>query len=65
MAAGYSKTPLIDKLGIKPGMRVRLIHAPKAYPKLIGPWPANVRIASSLRGTFGFIHLFATSQKQS
>jgi hypothetical protein len=61
MTAGYSKTPLIDKLGIKPGMRVRLINAPKHYEKLIGRWPDDISIAKSTRGVFDFIHFFTSS----
>lgn len=33
---GYSGTPLIDKLGIKPSMKVLLINLPKDYFQLIG-----------------------------
>src|SRR5438093_1024805 len=31
LAAGYSGTPLIKKLGIKPEMKVKLINAPEEY----------------------------------
>ena len=31
--AGYSKTPLIQKLGIKPGFRVCFLNAPPDYAK--------------------------------
>jgi len=33
MPAGYSGTPLPDKLGIKPGMKILLLHQPPAYFK--------------------------------
>jgi len=34
-ASGYSKTPLINKLGIKPSMKVLLINEPEDYLKLL------------------------------
>ena len=33
--AGYSDTPLIKKLGIKPGIKVRLINPPSNYFELL------------------------------
>lgn len=56
--AGYSKTTLIKKLGIKPGMRVYPRGAPEGYPDLIGEMPEGVVVAGQLRGTFDFIHAF-------
>jgi hypothetical protein len=35
-SAGYSGTPLIDKLGIKPAMKVLLVNEPPDYFDLIG-----------------------------
>ena len=34
--AGYSSTPLIKKLGIKPEMKILLIHEPADYFDLLG-----------------------------
>ncbi len=34
--AGYSGTPLIKKLGLKPGHVAQFIGAPKGYFKLLG-----------------------------
>jgi hypothetical protein len=36
MTAGYSGTPLLNKLGIKPSMKVLLIHAPDNYMEILG-----------------------------
>ncbi len=33
--AGYSGTPLIRKLGIKPGMKILVIHVPENYFQLL------------------------------
>jgi hypothetical protein len=35
IAAGYSGTPLIKKLGIKPGMKVLVLNAPDNYTALL------------------------------
>lgn len=58
MSAGYSGTPLIRKLGLKPGMRCRFVGAPDHYLGLLGKVPDDVVIARTTRGTFDFIHLF-------
>lgn len=42
--AGYSTTPLIEKLGIKEGFRVGLINAPKGFQQGIGALPPDVRV---------------------
>jgi hypothetical protein len=59
--AGYSKTPLIDKLGIKPGKRLRFVNQPKNYLALLGPLPDDVTILKSTRGEIDFAHLFVTT----
>jgi hypothetical protein len=48
-SAGYSGTPLPAKLGIKPGMRVALLHAPEDIEKTLGPLPDGVRLLRGLR----------------
>jgi hypothetical protein len=39
--AGYSATPLVRKLGMKPGMRIWLVDAPAHYDELIGEYPPD------------------------
>jgi hypothetical protein len=56
--AGYSGKALIAKLGIKPGMRYLVKHAPDGFFELLGPLPAGVEPATAARGTFDFIHAF-------
>jgi hypothetical protein len=48
-AAGYSETPLPRKLGIKPGMRVALLHAPEGIEATLGALPDDVRLQHGLR----------------
>ncbi|HTM18904.1 MAG TPA: hypothetical protein VL172_00285 [Kofleriaceae bacterium] len=40
--AGYSGTPLPQKLGIKPGHRVVLLGAPRGFAAALGPLPPGV-----------------------
>ncbi|MBO0713469.1 MAG: DUF3052 domain-containing protein [Acidimicrobiales bacterium] len=47
--AGYSGTPLPAKLGIKPGMRVALLHAPDHIEATLGTLPEGVRLQHGLR----------------
>src|SRR5947209_16275322 len=58
--AGYSGTPLPQKLGIKPGTIVVLIDAPAHYRKLLGQIPSGVNFATRPVGNTKFVHLFAT-----
>jgi hypothetical protein len=60
--AGYSKTPLIDKLGIKPGKRLRVVNQPPQYFTLLGSMPDDVMILRSTRGEIDFAHLFVTNR---
>src|SRR3954468_7163066 len=55
--AGYSKTPLAQKLGIKPGMKVAALNPPAGYRKLLAPLPAGVSFlekATAARNWFIF-----------
>ena len=40
--AGYSRTPLVNKLGIKEGFKLYVKHPPENYIQLMEPLPANV-----------------------
>ena len=61
--AGYSGTPLVKKLGIKAGSRVRTDGAPADYRDLLGPLPDDVVISRRLRIDIDLYHLFTTSRK--
>jgi len=56
--AGYSGTPLPQKLGIKPGTIVIAIDAPDDYRKLLGKIPRRVNFATGPVGKTNFVHLF-------
>lgn len=57
--AGYSATPLPQKLGIKPGMIVVAIDPPDHYRKLLDPIPSGVNFATRPVGNTKFVHLFS------
>jgi len=62
--AGYSGTPLLKKLGIKPGYRMYVHQAPDAYFDWINPLPAGVDVHEKPAGKFDFIHVFVKGQKE-
>jgi hypothetical protein len=47
--AGYSKTPLPQKLGIKGGTTVALIDAPDGFVALLGELPDDVTLSPAAR----------------
>ena len=61
---GYSGTPLAAKLGIGPGMVMRVVHAPEEYPDLLAPLPAGARLANGGRGRADIVHHFATTKAE-
>jgi hypothetical protein len=59
---GYSGTPLLKKLGIKPEMKVLLINQPSDYYTLL-----EINISEQLckkNETPDFIHLFVKTEKE-
>jgi hypothetical protein len=60
--AGYSGTPLVEKLGIKPGAKIKIMNEPEGYWDWIQPLPADVM--TSAKTNFDFVHLFVTSRKK-
>lgn len=57
---GYSGTPLIDKLGIKPGAKLKFVSKPKGFDELLGELPENSRFETS--GALDFAILFAKAR---
>ena len=56
--AGYSGTPLPQKLGIKPGLTVIIINAPANYRRLLGTIPKGVAFSDRLQPESSFVHVF-------
>lgn len=64
MSTGYSKTPLLKKLGIKADFKVRFINAPENYFDLLGPLPEGVKILNDFSEPADFVHLFAKDSSE-
>lgn len=61
--AGYSATPLLKKLGIKPGFDVAFVNAPENFVKQLDlPSDVNVRSLSKSQD-LDFILVFVKSQR--
>ena len=60
MAAGYSGTPLAQKLGIKAGHTVALLKAPAGFEATLTGLPDGVTIRTAARGTNDVLVSFHT-----
>lgn len=60
--AGYSGTPLAQKLGIRAGSRIRTRHAPDHYRELLEPLPENIALSPRLRSPVDIVHIFARAR---
>jgi hypothetical protein len=58
--AGYSGTPLVKKLGYKPGLRVHVDGGPDNYLQMVHPLPDDVSFVQRLSGKLDMIHVFTT-----
>src|SRR5437660_637819 len=61
--AGYSGTPLPQKLGIKPRTTVIVINEPPNYRKLLGKLD-RVTFSNRISTTSDFVHLFSTNRNE-
>lgn len=61
--AGYSGTPLVKKLGIKPGFNIAFVNAPSGYANEL-ELPADVTINSRSGKRLDFAQLFVKSEKE-
>ena len=62
--AGYSKTPLAKKLGLKPNMHALIMNAPKEYTAFFEDIPENIDFNTPGNTQFDFIHAFLKSKDQ-
>ena len=62
--AGYSGTPLPQKLGIKPGLAVVTINAPANYRRLLGATPEGVTFSGRLKSNSDFVHVFIKKRSE-
>jgi hypothetical protein len=62
--ASYSGTPLLQKLGIKPGSAVTVINQPAHYLALLGPLPEGAHFRPRIVAGCEFVHLFTTDRDE-
>lgn len=64
--AGYSKTPLAKKLGIKENFVIQVYNEPKNYTDFFHEFPDGVVISNSKQDeeSVDFIHIFAASEEE-
>ena len=56
--AGYSGTPLAQKLGLKAGMRVHAANAPEGYAQWLAPLPDGVAFEARPSRHTDLVHAF-------
>ena len=61
---GSSGTPLIQKLGIKPGLRMAVVRPPESYFSSLGPLPTTVQFLKKPTENMDFLHLFTKSKAE-
>jgi len=61
--AGYSGTPLVKKLGIKPGFNIAFVNGPPGFAEELD-LPTEVTVDSRSRRPLNFLHLFVKSEKE-
>jgi hypothetical protein len=62
--AGYSATPLVRKLGFKPGMRVHYVAAPDGFAALVGELPDGVRVLARPAAPLDLVMLFVYTRAE-
>nr|WP_299342040.1 DUF3052 family protein [Allomuricauda sp.] len=63
--AGYSKTPLAKKLGIKAEHTVQVFNSPKPYLQFFQDFPEGVVLVdASYTSPVDFVHIFATTYSE-
>jgi hypothetical protein len=63
MTAGYSRTPLAKKLGIKSGSKVFAVDPPGNYAELLAPLPEGAIIKALPQPESDIIHLFTNTRE--
>jgi Protein of unknown function (DUF3052) len=61
--SGYSGTPLVKKLGIMEGFKIRIVNQPAYYFDLFTEMPENISILSDKKIKKNLIHYFTKQAK--
>ncbi|MCO6511872.1 MAG: DUF3052 family protein [Aridibacter famidurans] len=62
--AGYSGTPLAQKLGFEEGLRIFVKNAPEEYFEWIAPLPYNTSFHSTLVDKIDLAHVFVSQRPE-
>jgi len=62
--AGYSGTPLIQKLGIKPSHRVAFINEPATFAATLGPLAPDTRVLTGSATSLDVVVAFMIADKE-
>ena len=62
--AGYSKTPLVKKLGLPSSGAAYVRNAPANFFADLGAWPDNLANRKRATGNIDYIHLFAKKRRE-
>lgn len=63
MSTGNLRTPLVEKLGFKPGQSVAYVNPPEGFGELVGELPAGVQVLYDLAGPLDLIVCFVTERR--
>ncbi len=63
MNAGYSGTPLAEKLGIRKGDTLVVLHDPGHFADMVAPLPPAVKVRTSARGKADVAVFFTTARR--
>ncbi len=64
MTASYPKKRLVEKLGIKPGFKIIILHPPQNYNDTLGKLPKKVVAMKELKRHINFIQFFTKEKKE-
>ena len=57
-------SPLLKKLGVKPGHRLLVLNAPDGYLDQLSPLPEKAELATKGKGPFDVVQLFVKNKAQ-
>jgi hypothetical protein len=64
MAAGYSATPLVKKLGLKPGFKILVMNEPENYLTLLQNLPDGIVMMKHPEPGLDMIHFFVVQARE-
>lgn len=64
MATGYSKKSLVEKLGIKEGLKIIIINMPENYENTLEKLSEKAIVVKELKGPLDFIHFFTKKREE-